>query len=111
MSERVTLINAFSVASGQSDRFLDRWKQNARIMASQPGLIGARMYRSLADHADPRFVNVAEWESREALDLATANLDWQASARRMLDDRDLQVTARPVRYVLAITLRPGQAPS
>ena len=111
MNEPVTLINAFSVAAEESERFLRRWKENARIIARRPGLIGARMYRSLADDAEPRFVNVAEWESREALDSAMANLEWRASVRRMLDDSDLHVTARPVLYQVTITLRPGEAPS
>jgi hypothetical protein len=32
----VTLINAFTVPLHESDRFLRRWKENARIMAGQP---------------------------------------------------------------------------
>jgi heme-degrading monooxygenase HmoA len=110
MNEPVTLINAFSV-SGDSERFLRRWKDNARIMAHQAGLIRARLYRSLVDDAELRFVNVAEWESREALDAATANPEWRASARRLLDDPDLHVTARPMVYEIAVTLHPGEAPS
>jgi heme-degrading monooxygenase HmoA len=107
----VTLINAFSVADGESDSFLRRWKESARIMSCRPGLIGARMYCALADQADPRFVNVAEWENREALDSATANPEWQASVRRMFDDPDLHLTVRPVLCQVAITLRPGEGPS
>lgn len=109
MNEPVTLINAFSVPAEESERFLHRWKDNARIMAHQPGLVRARMYRSLVDDAEPRFVNVAEWESREALDAATANPEWRTSMRRMLDDADLHVAARPVVYEVAVTLHPGEA--
>lgn len=38
VSEPVTLINAFSVPPAESERFLSRWRDNARIMAAQPDL-------------------------------------------------------------------------
>jgi heme-degrading monooxygenase HmoA len=41
VSEPITLINAFTVPPDESERFLDRWKDNARIMAGQPGFIRA----------------------------------------------------------------------
>ena len=78
-------------------------------MAHRPGLIRARMYRSLVDDAELRFINVAEWESREALDAATVNPEWRASVRQMLDDPDLHITARPVVYEVAVTVHPGEA--
>lgn len=63
----VTLINAFSVPVDESDLFSRLWKNNARIMARQPGFVRAVMYRSLVDDAELRFTNVAEWESGNAL--------------------------------------------
>lgn len=33
----------------ESNRFLVRWKDNARIMAQQSGLIRARLFRSVVD--------------------------------------------------------------
>ncbi|MGH3321640.1 MAG: antibiotic biosynthesis monooxygenase family protein [Streptosporangiaceae bacterium] len=107
MSDPVTLINAFTVPPQEAERFLYRWKDNARIMAARPGLIRARMYRSLADDAELRFINVAEWRNRKALDEATANPDFRASTRRLLDDPDLHVTPRPVMYQVAIDIHPG----
>jgi heme-degrading monooxygenase HmoA len=59
----VTLINAFTVPLHESDRFLRRWKDNAGIMAGQAGFIRARMYKSLVEDAELRFINVAEWSS------------------------------------------------
>jgi heme-degrading monooxygenase HmoA len=96
MNGPVTLINALSVPPEESERSLRRWKDGARIMIHRPGLIGAPMYRSLVDDAELRFVNVAEWTSRELLDEATANLEFHASVQWMLDDPDLHLTARPV---------------
>jgi len=107
VSEPITLINAFTVPPDESERFLDRWKDNARIMAGQPGFIRARMYRSLIDDAELRFINVAEWDSGKALDAARANPAWQASVQRLLDDPDLHVTPRPVVYQVAIDVHPG----
>jgi heme-degrading monooxygenase HmoA len=107
VSEPVTLINAFTVPPDESERFLHRWKDNARIMADQPGFIRARMYRSLVDDVELRFINVAEWDSGKALDEARANPEWHASMHRVLDDPDLHVTPRPVVYQVAIDVHPG----
>jgi len=90
----VTLINAFTVPLHESDRFLRRWKDNAGIMAGQPGFILARMYKSLED-AELRFINVAEWSSGKALAKARSNPEFLASVRRLMDDPKLHVTPRP----------------
>ena len=105
--EPVTLINAFTVPPEESDRFLVRWKDNARVMAGRPGFIRARMYRSLVDDAELRFINVAEWESGAALDEALANPEWRASLQRVLDDPDLHITPRPVVCQVAVEVNPG----
>jgi hypothetical protein len=52
VEESITLINAFTVPLNESERFLRRWKDNARIMAGQPGFIRARMYRALIEDAE-----------------------------------------------------------
>ncbi|HEV7452440.1 MAG TPA: antibiotic biosynthesis monooxygenase family protein [Pseudonocardiaceae bacterium] len=107
VGEPVTLINAFTVPPEESDHFLRRWTDNARIMAGQPGFIRARMYRSLVDDVELRFINVGEWDSGKALDAARANPDWRASMQRVLDDPDLHITPRPVVYQVAIDVHPG----
>ncbi|MFF0490446.1 antibiotic biosynthesis monooxygenase family protein [Nocardia sp. NPDC004068] len=103
----VTLINAFSVPTSQKDRFLSRWKDNARLMASAPGFIQARMLQAVSDKAELTFVNVAEWRSGTALDAARTNPEWQQSIRRLIEDPDLDVTARPMVYRTAIDVAPG----
>jgi heme-degrading monooxygenase HmoA len=107
VSEPVTLINAFTVPPEESERFLRRWANNAQIMASQPGFIRARMYRSLVENVELRFINVGEWDSGKALDAARANPDWRASMQRVLDDPDLHITPRPVVYQVALDVHPG----
>src|SRR5215510_12071412 len=106
----VTLINAFTVPLHESDRFLQRWKDNARIMAGQPGFIGARMYKSLVEDAELRFINMAEWSSGETLAKARANPEFLASVQQLMDDPELHVTPRPAIYQVAVEVRPGDTP-
>ena len=103
----VTLVNAFSVPMAQEERFLSRWKDNARFMASSPGFIQARMLRAVSEKAELTFVNVAEWASGAAFDEARRNPQWQASIQRMNDDLELDVTARPMPYQTIIDVAPG----
>ncbi|MGY2093432.1 antibiotic biosynthesis monooxygenase family protein [Nocardia gipuzkoensis] len=103
----VTLINAFSVPMSQKERFLGRWKDNARCMASAPGFIHARMLQAVNDKAELTFINVAEWVSGTALDAARADVEWQQSIQRMINDPDLDVTPRPMVYRTAIDVTPG----
>jgi hypothetical protein len=78
-------------------------------MAGQPGFVRARMHRSLLDDVELRFVNVAEWESGQALAQAQANPAWRASVQRLLDDPDLHVTPRPAVYRVVVDLHPGDS--
>ena len=103
----VTLINAFTVPLHESDRFLGQWKDNARIMAGQPGFIRARMYKSLVEDAELGFINMAEWSSGEALAKARANPEFLTSVRRVMDDPELHVTPRPAIYQVAVEVHPG----
>lgn len=63
-TQTVTLINIFTVPVEESDRFLDRGHDNARVMARHPGFRGADMYRALDDGVEMRFVNVATGTAR-----------------------------------------------
>ena len=107
VSEPVTLINAFTVPPEETEQFLYRWKNNARIMARQPGFIRARLHRSLVDDTEWRFINVAQWGTGKALDQALANPQWRADVQRFLDDPDLHFTSRPVVYQVTIDVHPG----
>jgi heme-degrading monooxygenase HmoA len=106
VNEPVSMINAFTVPPAESDRFLQRWRVNARAMAKQQGFIRARMYRSLINESELRFINVAEWASGKDLAQARKNPEWRAAVERMLDDPDLHITPRPSVYELAVEVRP-----
>ncbi|MGI5126247.1 antibiotic biosynthesis monooxygenase family protein [Pseudonocardia sp. CA-107938] len=103
----ITLINAISVPMAQGDRFLRRWRGNAQHMADAPGLIRARMFRAFSDDAEITFCNVAEWTSGLAFDAAHRNPEWRAAVRRLLDDPELDVVARPMVYDVAVEVTPG----
>jgi hypothetical protein len=66
-SQPVAVINAFTVPPDETERFQERWTDTARIlvriMADQPVFIRARLYRCLTDDAEPRIINISEWDS------------------------------------------------
>lgn len=64
----VTLINPFTVPEDQEAAFLERWRRTLEAFSRMPGFIEARLHRNTGG-GDPtfRFVNVALWESAEAL--------------------------------------------
>jgi heme-degrading monooxygenase HmoA len=72
-SGSVTLVNLFKVPPGESEQFLERWKDNARVMIGQPGFIRLRLLRSLIDDAEMRYINVAEWASGADLEPGYVN--------------------------------------
>jgi heme-degrading monooxygenase HmoA len=108
MSASVILINAFTVPVQESDRFLERWRDNARVMSGRPGFRRARMHRARHDDAELRFVNVAEWDSEDAWREAQASPEFRASAQRLLADPELHVTARPAIYDVVVDVPAGR---
>jgi heme-degrading monooxygenase HmoA len=75
----VTFINVFEIPLEQLDSFLVNWSERAEFMSKQPGLRSFRLHRALSPDSRFQLVNVAEWDSVEALQAATANPDFQAS--------------------------------
>jgi heme-degrading monooxygenase HmoA len=76
-------------------------------VTGQPGLIRARLDRCLDDNAELRFINVAEWQNRDALEAATATAEFRAPTQRMLRNPGLHIIPRPVLYRVAPGLHPG----
>jgi heme-degrading monooxygenase HmoA len=61
----VVLINQFNVAPEDADRFLEVWANDASFMKRQPGFISTQLHRGTA--GSTTFMNMAVWESAEAL--------------------------------------------
>jgi heme-degrading monooxygenase HmoA len=106
MSTPVVLINAFTVPVEESERFLERWRDNARAMSGRPGFRRARMHRARHDDAKWRFVNVAEWDSEDAWREAQASPEFRAALQRLLADPALHITARPALYDVVADMAP-----
>jgi len=76
----VTLINTFTV-HGDTAEFERVWQESADFMRARPGFLGYRFGRSTTDaHV---YVNVAEWESPEALRAATEGPEFQEHRTRL----------------------------
>lgn len=96
----ITLINVFEIAPDYVDLFLQEWQQRADFLGRQPGFRSLRLHRAV--NVDSRFqlVNVAEWDSAEALQAATAQDFFQQSAQRSV--QEFAVTAHPAVYRVVI---------
>jgi len=66
----VTLINCFEVPAGHEDEFFASFQKVNAYMRAKKGYVSHKMHRSLAPDARYRFVNVVQWESREACEAA-----------------------------------------
>ena len=66
----VTLINCFEVPAGREEEFFAGYQKVNAYMRAKKGYVSNKMHRSLAPDARYRFVNVVEWESREACEAA-----------------------------------------
>ncbi|MEU7139460.1 antibiotic biosynthesis monooxygenase family protein [Nocardia sp. NPDC046473] len=101
----VTVINTMAVPVAQRDLFLQRWRENAQYMASAPGFRRSRMLQAAAEAAEAVFVNIGDWDSGTALRSALDTPRWRELNQRIQDDLDL--TARPMIYRLALDVAPG----
>ena len=64
---RITTIVHFSLPKENMDEFLAHWKKIRDAMLRQPGALDGTFHRSIDDDSPFQFVNVAHWESPEAL--------------------------------------------
>ena len=79
----VVLVNTFTVAPEDAERLLEVWAEDAAFMKRQPGFISTQMHRGIA--GSTTFVNVAVWESAEALRAAFFSPEFQAHVGRYPD--------------------------
>lgn len=96
----ITLINVFEIDSRDVELFLREWQERAQFMGRQPGFRSLRLHRALNPDSRFQLINVAEWDSPEALQAATAQDFFQQSAQRSVGD--FAVTAHPAVYRVVI---------
>jgi heme-degrading monooxygenase HmoA len=63
----ITTIVHFSLPQENADKLLAKWHELQEVMISQPGAIDGIFHRCIDDDSPFQFVNVARWESPEAL--------------------------------------------
>ena len=96
----VTLINVFEIGADDVESFLQQWQERAEFLGRQPGFRSLRLHRALNPDARFQLVNVAEWDSSEALHAATAQDVFQQSAQRSM--QEFAVAAHPAIYRVVI---------
>ncbi|WP_225887199.1 antibiotic biosynthesis monooxygenase [Streptomyces canus] len=47
IDEPVTLIKSYTVPAVEAEYFIDVYRENARIMSTQPGFLHSRLHRAL----------------------------------------------------------------
>jgi heme-degrading monooxygenase HmoA len=63
----VEFVNCFEVPAGREEEFFELWKQVNAYMVVKPGYVSHQLLRSLGPDARFRFVNLAKWDSVQAL--------------------------------------------
>jgi heme-degrading monooxygenase HmoA len=79
----VVLINTFHVAPDDVEGLLEAWAGDAAFMKQQPGFISAQLHGGTA--GSTTFVNIAVWESSQALGEAFRSPEFQSRAARYPD--------------------------
>lgn len=75
---RIVLANTFIVPKERAESFLALFRRQAEFMKAQPGFVSVQMHKGTAD--SQLLMNVAVWESTEALATAFGRPDFQRMA-------------------------------
>ena len=88
----VFMINVITVPEAESDEFQKRWDKITNYMCRQPGFIRTNLYRRF-DNPE-RWVNVAVFESTEAIRAAFSTEEFERLSEGHPGYRDVGVYAR-----------------
>ncbi|SFY51927.1 antibiotic biosynthesis monooxygenase family protein [Streptomyces sp. F-1] len=80
----IVLANTFAVPRERTEEFLALFRRQAEFMKAQPGFVSLRMHRGTA--GSRLLMNVAVWESTEALATALGSPEFQRLAADFPDD-------------------------
>lgn len=80
----VVLANTFVVPKERAESFLSLFRRQADFMKAQPGFVSLRMHQGTA--GSRLLMNIAVWESTEALVTALASPEFQRMAADSPDD-------------------------
>jgi heme-degrading monooxygenase HmoA len=93
----VVLINPFHVPKGDDEEFRSGWERARDALRDQEGYLGTRLYRTIADDARFRFVNVAPWRSPQHFMTAIQSEDFQRASA------EIPYKAHPALYQVVST--------
>ena len=80
----ITLANTFVVPKERAEAFLPLFRRQAEFMKAQPGFVALQIHKGTAD--SQLLMNVAVWESTEALATAFGSPKFQRMAAEFPDD-------------------------
>jgi heme-degrading monooxygenase HmoA len=79
----IVLMNTFFVPRDKIEEFLACWQRDSAFMKSRPGFISAQLHRGTA--GSHLLMNIAVWESTEALARAHADPEFRKRASQHPD--------------------------
>lgn len=100
----ITLINVFEVPAEQVDRFAAEWRTRARLMAAASGFRDATLHRAVSKEARFQLVNVAHWDSEDAMNAALGSDEFRQRVHGLQEDPELQFAAHPAVYEVVAEL-------
>ncbi|WP_037577159.1 antibiotic biosynthesis monooxygenase family protein [Phaeacidiphilus oryzae] len=80
----IVLANTFFVPEGRTEEFMALFRRQAAFMKAQPGFVSLRMHQGVGDSR--LLMNIAVWESTEALATAFARPEFQRMVAESPDD-------------------------
>ncbi len=99
MNGPVVLIKVFSVLRGKEDEFVAWWKAVSAAWKKHPSFLDARLHHSLNPDDRFPFINVAHWESPEAVRQASETVSTLPIQRRLAE---LGVQMTPALYTVEV---------
>jgi heme-degrading monooxygenase HmoA len=97
------LINVFEVDAEKVETFVAGWRERAELMSTRPGFRSLRLHRALRPDALFQVINVAQWDSADALNAALAQQDWQGKVVQAVDELGFRANPGIYRVALEIT--------
>lgn len=67
---------------GQKKEFINQWQKGSDIIQTSAGALGTKLFRDVDN--PQKFFAIAEWESKEARDLAMEKLEKHPKAEEIL---------------------------
>ena len=98
----VTLINVFEIPVEHVNEFIAQWQDRAALMSTKPGFLDSRLHRALASQTRFQLINVAHWESVQAMEAGTADPKFQEWIRGATTNPQVSVSANPALYHVVV---------